>query len=654
MKSDTGNLPGSFSQSATVAGRLLRFAALRMQSMHNRHLFLWDVASQPVVIVAAFSLRLEQLNPPAYEEQIWVYGLLSTLIVPSVFYLLGMYRRFWRYASSSEVELIMIASVVGCLVTAVLIFVVLVPTGQLRFVPRSIPFLATMLTVLFAALPRYAIHSASRYRALASKPRPTGEPIPVLIAGAGEAGHTVLRELQANPQLHYLPVGVVDDDPSKHGLRMFGCSVLGSTDEIPELARRRHIERLVIAMPSASGTTLRRIASRAAEAGIPVLTLPGVYELIAGDVSISRLRSISVEDLLRREPVEIDREQVLRLIRGRRVLVTGGGGSIGSELCRQVASCNPDRLIALGHGENSIYQIGRELEQAYPRLALSLQVADIRDKHRLDEVFRTQRPDIVLHAAAHKHVPLMEENIPDAITNNVQGTANVVRAADTFDVRHLVMISSDKAVNPTSVMGVTKRIAELIVQEAALKSGRSFVVVRFGNVLGSRGSVVPLFERQIAAGGPVTITHPDVTRYFMTIPEAVQLVLQAAAFGRGGEIFVLDMGEPVRISDLAEDMISLSGLLPGEDIEIRTVGLRPGEKLFEELNVRDEHHVPSPHEKIFVLRPGSSQSDQRGTSNAADEDVAQLLDAAERGDLTTARLLLKKLVPEYVPDNWQA
>ncbi len=628
---------------------IARFLARRFVSVRNRHLLLWDILTQPIIILGAFSLRLERWIPPEWQEQMWAYGLLSALMVPAVFYLVGMYRRFWRYAGSSEAELLVTASLLGSLATAVPIYFVLVPSGIIGFVPRSIPFLAAMLTVALASLPRYAIRVALRVHRLSSKPRPTQEPVPVLIAGAGEAGHAVIKELQSNPQVGYVPVGVVDDDPTKHGLHMLGCSVVGSTDEIPELARAYHAQRLIIAMPSAGGAVIRQIASKAAEADLPVLTLPGVYELISGDVSVSRLRSISVEDLLRRETVEIDREQVEKMLRGRRVLVTGGGGSIGSELCRQVAACNPEQLIILGHGENSIYQIGRELQGAFPRIQQCLQIADIRDEPRLDQIFRTCRPEFVLHAAAHKHVPLMEANIPDAITNNVQGTLNVVQAATAHGADHLVMISSDKAVNPTSVMGVTKRIAELVVQDAARRSGKSFAVVRFGNVLGSRGSVVPLFERQIADGGPVTITHPDVCRYFMTIPEAVQLVLQAATFGKGGEIFVLDMGEPVRIYDLAEEMIRLSGLKPGTDIEIRIVGLRPGEKLIEELNVRDERHVPSPHKKIFVLRASTLTDQDYHSKTAASLD--RLLGAARHSNVTEAKSIFTELVPEYQPEG---
>ena len=455
----------------------------------------------------------------------------------------------------------------------------------------------------------------------------------------------MLREILGNPHLGYDPVGLVDDDPTKHGLQIMGCCVLGSTGAIPRLAREHDVERLLIAMPSASGQIIRRISELAFEAELETFTLPGVTALLAGNVSVTRMRAIRVEDLLRREPVDIDRQQVDALLRGRRVLVTGGGGSIGGELCRQVALCQPASLIILGHGENSVYQIAGELRNAHPDLPLSLVIGDIRDAHRLDQVFAIHRPEIVLHAAAHKHVPLMEANMPDAVTNNVLGTRNLVEQALAHDVPRLVMISTDKAVNPTSVMGVTKRVAELIVQDAARRSGRAFCAVRFGNVLGSRGSVVPLFEEQIAAGGPVTVTDPEVRRYFMTIPEAVQLVLQTAAFGQGGEIFVLDMGEPIRMIDMAEDMIALAGLRPHEDIQIDFIGLRPGEKLFEELSIHDEGHVPSPHQKIFALRSERAHGD--GHSKELHEQVAKLIAAAQSGDLDGLQSLLHNLVPEY-------
>ena len=402
--------------------------------------------------------------------------------------------------------------------------------------------------------------------------------------------------------------------------------------------------------------------------------IPGMYELLSGSASIGQLRDVQIDDLLRREPVHTDTEQVAALIRGRRVLVTGAGGSIGSELCRQIVRYEPAELILLGHGENSVFDIHNEMKNGLkvegsrsnvqpagvhlPLSTFHLQpvIADIRDAERLAAVFAAHRPEIVFHAAAHKHVPLMEGNAEDAVTNNVLGTRRLVEASVAAGVEHFVLVSTDKAVNPSSVMGATKRVAELIVQDAAHRTGRSFVAVRFGNVLGSRGSVVPFFQRQIAAGGPVTVTHPDVKRYFMTIPEAVQLVLQAAALGFGGEIFVLDMGAPVRIADLARDLIRLSGLEPGRDIEICYTGLRPGEKLFEELFGADEVYGQTRHEKIFVYRNGhangaagastGSSSTALSVSPLADQIEALLL-AAQRGDAAEVRCRLSELVPEY-------
>ena len=337
---------------------------------------------------------------------------------------------------------------------------------------------------------------------------------------------------------------------------------------------------------------------------MPARTIPGLYDILSGQVSISQIRAIDIEDLLRREPVRTDISAVEEMLQGSRVLVTGAGGSIGSELCRQIARCKPAALILVGHGENSIYAIANELRRMWPELPISQVIADVRDRARLAQVFRAHQPETVFHAAAHKHVPLMEENVPEAITNNVQGTANLLRLAGAHQVGRFVLISTDKAVNPTSVMGATKRVAELLVQASALRSGQHYVAVRFGNVLGSRGSVVPLFREQIARGGPVTVTHPDVRRYFMTIPEAVQLVLQAAALGQGGEVFLLDMGEPIQITQLATDLIELSGFEVGRDVEIVYTGLRPGEKLFEELFVAGEEYAPTRHEKVYVSHNG--------------------------------------------------
>jgi FlaA1/EpsC-like NDP-sugar epimerase len=374
------------------------------------------------------------------------------------------------------------------------------------------------------------------------------------------------------------------------------------------------------------------------EANIPVKTVPGIFELLDGSVTVNQLRPVDIADLLRREPVETDKTQVAELLRGKRVLVTGAGGSIGSELCRQIAHCEPARLILLGHGENSLFQISNELCHGYPRLLLQTIVADIRDGERLTTIFEREQPQVVFHAAAHKHVPMMEANIEDAVTNNVLGTRNVLDVAAQTGVTHFVLISTDKAVNPTSVMGSTKRVGELLVQQAAVKTGRSFVAVRFGNVLGSRGSVVPLFKEQIARGGPVTVTHPEIRRYFMTIPEAVQLVVQAAALGKGGEIFVLDMGEPVKIVDMARELIHLSGLEEGKDIDIEFTGLRPGEKLFEELFLSEEDYERTQHSKIFISRNIQSVDSSR---------LDALIAAARRGASGEVCQLLHQIVPEY-------
>jgi len=466
----------------------------------------------------------------------------------------------------------------------------------------------------------------------------------------------VLQEIERNPQLGLQAVGFLDDANEKQGLSVRGTRVLGTIDDIPSLVKPLRVRQVLVAIPTASGETMRRIVDRCREAGIEARTLPGIFELIAGDVTVQRLRPIRIQDLLARDPIRTDITAVRELLAGKRVLVTGGGGSIGSELCRQVAVCHPASLTVVGHGENSIYKAERNLRAAYPDLDLTPIIADTRDLDRLTHVFAEARPEVVLHAAAHKHVPLMELNPVEAVTNNVGGTRNLVGTCERFNVPTFVMISTDKAVNPTSTMGATKRVAELLVQEAAQRSGRRYVAVRFGNVLGSRGSVVPLFQRQIEAGGPITVTHPDIERYFMTIPEAVQLVLQAATIGTGGEVFVLDMGEPVKIVDLARDMIRLAGLEEGHDIDIAYTGLRPGEKLYEELFLDDEHYDRTVHHKIFVSRSSVGTSERFNvptfersnvsTSSHLSHTVDRLLAAAHANDCDELYRLIRVLVPE--------
>jgi|WetSurMetagenome_2_1015567.scaffolds.fasta_scaffold01171_3 FlaA1/EpsC-like NDP-sugar epimerase len=653
-------------------GRILRFA-------RNRHLLLLDLVMLPLAALLAFVLRLDSAQIQSEVRTMLIYALAAPLIQIPIFAALGIYGRFWQYASIDELLLLAWAALVGGLTQGTLFLgtQALFPDLLVPGVPRSIPLIAILITLVFISGPRFALRVwTQRARRSAKAGLAPGVIQHVLIAGAGEAGVMVLREIQANPQTGLIPIGFVDDDPDKRGALIHRLRVWGDRTAIPLLVREYHVEQVIIAMPSAAGKAIREIVDICEAAGVRARIIPGIYELLAGRVSLQQIRDVQIEDLLRRAPVQIDAAQVATLVHGKRVLVTGAGGSIGSELCRQIVRLGPAELVLLGHGENSIFDIQNEmrsletglpaaqaskLETDKPTLGLPASrvtpvIADIRDTTRLAAIFAAHRPELVFHAAAHKHVPLMENNVEEAITNNVLGTRNLVEASVAAGVSHFVLISTDKAVNPSSVMGATKRAAELIVQDAAQRTGRAFVAVRFGNVLGSRGSVVPFFQKQIAAGGPVTVTHPDVKRYFMTIPEAVQLVLQAAALGLGGEIFVLDMGEPVRIVDLARDLIRLTGLEPDRDIEIRYTGLRPGEKLFEELFGADEAYGQTQHEKIFVYRNGNSaaaaeahvghrQAARDASSLAGQLDA--LIFAAQQGDASAVRSRLSELVPEY-------
>jgi FlaA1/EpsC-like NDP-sugar epimerase len=625
-----------------------------LKRIRNRHLLLSDLLLLPIAAVLAFALRLDSIWLQLSLGTMVAYAALAPLIKIPIFAAMGLYSRFWRYANADELLLLSWAAMLGAMTQGALFFVaqVIFPDWLTPGVPRSIPLIDMLLTLVVIAAPRFALllWSQSSRRAIKASAAPQAQQR-VLIAGAGLAGAMIARELRANPQTGLIPVGFVDDDPHKHGMLIQRVRVLGGRKAIPALVRDYQVDQVIIAMPSVPGSSVREIMEICDQVGARARIIPGMYELLSGAAQIGQLRDVQIEDLLRRAPVQTDTDQVAALIRGRRVLVTGAGGSIGSELCRQIARYAPAELILLGHGENSIFDIHNELKVEGSRLnfqpgTFNLQpvIADIRDGDRLASVFAMYRPDIVFHAAAHKHVPLMEDNVADAVTNNVLGTRSLVEASIAAQVEHFVLVSTDKAVNPSSVMGATKRVAELVVQDAARRAGSAFVAVRFGNVLGSRGSVVPFFQRQIAAGGPVTITHPDVTRYFMTIPEAVQLMLQAATLGSGGEIFMLDMGEPVRIVDLARDLIRLSGLEPERDIEICYTGLRPGEKLFEELFGANEVYQPTRHEKIFIYRNGDPAA--AATAPLTDR-IDTLILAARQGNAVEVRCRLSELVPEY-------
>jgi FlaA1/EpsC-like NDP-sugar epimerase len=461
-----------------------------------------------------------------------------------------------------------------------------------------------------------------------------------LIIGAGDAGAMVVRELQKNPELNLVPVGFLDDNKIKMSQQIHGIPVVGTLADIGRIIESKQIDEVIIAIPSAGGKVIRLVADVCRLKGIPFRTMPGIYELIGGKVSVSRLREVDITDLLRRQPSYIKGELVGSVIGGRLVMVTGAGGSIGREICRQIARWSPTGLILLGHGENSIFEALLEIQELFPSLPIFPVIADIRDYPRIEGIFKKYHPEVVFHAAAHKHVPLMEMNIDEAINNNVMGTRNIVKACEKFKVARLVMISTDKAIRPANIMGASKRFAEMIVLDAAHRTGNAYCVVRFGNVLGSRGSVVPLFKRQIAKGGPVTITHPDMKRYFMTIPEAVYLVLQAAGMSKGGETFVLNMGQQVRIMDLAEDLIRLSGLEPGKDIEIIYTGIRPGEKLSEDLWEEGNQFVPTQHPDIFQFDDPANLREE-----ALQETISELLHLATDGKNDEIIKLVDQVIP---------
>lgn len=466
----------------------------------------------------------------------------------------------------------------------------------------------------------------------------------VLIIGAGLAGTTILREIQVSDKLDISPVGFIDDDTHKIGTTILGVKVLGNCEQISEIATKTKTDMIIIAIPTAKAQRIKEISQICLQTSCEVKTLPGLYQLIDGNISVSRLRDVDVQDLLGREPVKVNLDDVMGYIEDQVVLVTGGGGSIGSELCRQIATHNPKQLIILDIYENNAYEIEQELKRRLPNLNLLTLIASIRDSGKMEDVFKTYRPDIVFHAAAHKHVPLMETSPNEAVKNNVLGTYKVVKCADKYEVKKFVQISTDKAVNPTNIMGATKRVCEMIIQAFSRKSKTQFVAVRFGNVLGSNGSVIPLFKKQIAEGGPVTVTHKDIIRYFMTIPEAVSLVLQAGAYANGGEIFVLDMGEQVRIYDLAVNLIKLSGYEPDKDIEIKVTGLRPGEKLYEERLMAEEGLEKTANDRISIGKPIEMDDEKLFAT------LEKLYDEAY-AESEQMKDLVKELVPTYKIDR---
>lgn len=610
------------------------------QGIRNRHIFIADLVLICVSVLGAYILRLELgYTFRAYlPSACWMMGI-SLLIKPLIYYFFGLYRRLWVYASVEEFKSILAAVTLAC----ALVSGIMVMLGALNvFIgfPRLVIILDWILSITVVSGIRFSakLINLNQIRKYPGKFESRKR---ALIVGAGDAGAIVSREIKKNPQLKVEAIGFVDDDPKKLNQMIYGVKVLGSIDQLGDLIDKLQISDVFFAIPSAPGSLLRTVTDTLREKKVVLRTMPGIYELLGGKISFSKLRQVEITDLLRRDPVKLDADNITPILKNKVVMVTGAGGSIGRELCNQIALREPSKLILFGHGENSIFESLTFLKETYPRIKFSAQIGDVRDTVRLNELFTRFKPQVVFHAAAHKHVPLMEVNVEEAVTNNIIGTRNMAQLARKYNVQKFVMVSTDKAVRPINIMGATKRIAENLVLNESRRSSGTFTVVRFGNVLGSRGSVVPTFLRQISKGGPVTITDANMKRYFMTIPEAAYLVLEAAGLAKNQETFVLNMGEQVRIIELAEDLIRLSGLEPGCDIEIKVTGMRKGEKISEDLWNEGQILAPTPHPDIFKL-----QRDDLLQDSQLEELVDKLLLMARAGKYLEIRKIINRVIPD--------
>lgn len=597
--------------------------------------FFSDTLLIALALCLAFLLRFDFTIPPQQLELFWECLLVVMIVKPLVFIVTGFYNSMWRYASVQDaVEILKGVTLSSVLAVAAVFFL-----RQFTPIPRSIFVLDWILLFALLAASRL-LWRVWRETYVVSR---SCEGPRTLIVGAGEAGSLLLKEIRRQPHAAYSICGFIDDDPGKRGMKLHGIPVLGMTKQLKELIVAHEIEDVIIAMPSADGKALRGIVECCKDANVTFKTLPSIGELIDGTLTVSQIKNVEIEDLLGRETVVLDRELIGGYLTGRRVLVSGAAGSIGSEICRQVAQFAPAKLIMLDQAETPLYEIEKELIARFPKVRIMPLIADVRDRDKIMLTFDEFAPEVVFHAAAYKHVPMMEYNPSQAVLNNVFGSRNIADAAHEYKTGNLVMISTDKAVNPTNVMGATKRAAEIYIQALSRVSATRFTTVRFGNVLGSNGSVIPLFKEQIAKGGPVTVTDKRIIRYFMTIPEATQLVLQGGGMRSGSEILVLDMGEPVRIIDLAEELIRLSGLTPYEDIDIVVTGLRPGEKLFEELLIDGEGVLPTSHSKIKVLAPVHIDL------QPVRDELDSLYEAARSDSVGELMESLKRLVSEFKP-----
>jgi len=594
-----------------------------------------DVLLLNLALWGAFALRFEGNIPSAFTSNFLYLALFVTLVRMACFWQLGVYKGVWRYVGMSDLLTIIKSISLGSVIILAATWTMVPALGY----PRSVIIIEWLGDVMLIGGVRMAFRlwSRGRYQARARDAAASR----VLIVGAGDAGEMVVRQMQAHPEYGYRPVGFVDDDPRKKGQNIHGIPILGGRADIGRLVPQKRADTIVIAIPSAPGSVVKAVVEQCKQAQLKFKIVPGIREIIEGEVSINQIRDIELEDLLRRPAVNVSLEEIAGYLKGKTILVSGAGGSIGSELCRQIATFEPGRLLLAGKGENSLYHIAWELGQKHKGLKLSTLICDVADPKRVDRIFEQHKPEVIFHAAAHKHVPMMEQNPGEAVKNNIFGTKTLAEAALAHGAQRFVLISTDKAVNPTSVMGATKRISEKVVMSLNGTKGTKFMAVRFGNVLGSSGSVVPLFKKQIAAGGPVTVTHPEMERYFMTIPEAVQLVIQAGAMGRGGEVFVLDMGQPVKIVDLARDMIRLSGRDPETDIKIEFTGLRKGEKLYEELLTAEEGTAATKHAQIFMIKGRHARLGELPRL------LPLLRRAADSGDEAKVVAAIQKVLPDF-------
>lgn len=627
------------------------------QNLRNRHFLIIDFFICIFTPFLALFLRLDgNIDFDIYGKALIFAILIFTPVKMVIFYLFDLYRRFWKTASIDELaRLIYIGANVVLIQSFIFIILRSIKIFPLNNLPFSFPFVDGLLAILLVSTLRFSVRLFNRIDQRRINLGNAGSF--VIIIGAGAAGTAIVEEMQKNNQLKMTPVAFLDDDPEKIHLRIRGVPVLGPISDLSIVANKFNINKIVIAIPTAPGKKIREIVDTANENKLESMTVPGIYEILGGKVDIAKLRKIEIEDLLRRRPIRTDTLKVNQFLLNKVVMVTGAGGSIGGELSRQILKANPSKLLIIGHGENSIFEIEDELrylkKHNYERIPIKSvivsRIADIKDKERLGIIFNEFKPEVVFHAAAHKHVPLMENNPSEVISNNLKGTKNLIDCSVKYGVENFILISTDKAVNSTNLMGVSKRVAEMMMLKTAKENNLNFKAVRFGNVLGSRGSVVRTFRKQLERGGPITITHPEIKRYFMTIPEAVQLVLQASVLGKGGEIFVFDMGEPVKIVDLAKDLIKLAGLELGADIDIEFTGLRPGEKMFEELFKDGEIYIKTEHEKIMFAK----NSSEFIPSNLI-EKVNYLIDNSNNLSPIEIIQTFKEIVPEFTHQNFDS